>query len=644
MSEYSETLDALRKARATRDDAREQLYRARAQQVTLQRAQRKAERKEVLDQLGDSQRPVFYPDRSRELQRERQRVEQQKGLVKQGDANVRDLISRLFQRTPQQLIEEWDDTLPIMLLPLRVETRFKEMEREQQRELWVRIFPDEIAINTHEKLLTEREQTNGVAYWKALRAATDDTARKAAWQELVKHFGANRSAWVALQTKPTNWSEPPPASDDALQFPPLDLAKPDSWTEAPHSRVMPDRFVLMTFRGGKPVYTVVGEQVDDIIVVGPAPLDDDGKAGFKRDPATNRLDLGQEFSWVADFPLAVQHGMGFRLQLTAEDFAQGFEELLVIGLKLSANETDTQKLIEELIQNHHYSAKGFALVRQGTSTNNTDDDSSGFGVTDPHADQSYVTEVGAELFQPVAEADKASDGQRLAEYLGIAYDALQHITNADLTDHAEAIAMNKALYAGTLGYYFNTLLNDLMSTATLERVRALFIQNVTGRGPLTAVRVGNQPYGFLLTSSFRQWRYPQDEGRVVPYEEQVRRVLGELQRQWTTLKGALPHIGKDGDAGANLMKVLGLQPTSADYFQRVGNSFDLLFNEQQLAYRGRYGEEFIKMLIESSLARAFLAMFGYDGANKPVPLLLQLIWRHYQTRLDRENLIDGLPL
>ena len=36
-----------------------------------------------------------------------------------------------------------------MLLPLRVETRFKDAE------LWVRVFPDEIAINTHEKLLTE---------------------------------------------------------------------------------------------------------------------------------------------------------------------------------------------------------------------------------------------------------------------------------------------------------------------------------------------------------------------------------------------------------------------------------------------------------------------------------------------------------
>ena len=64
-----------------------------------------------------------------------------------------------------------------------------------------------------------------MAYWKALRAAANEDARKAAWQDLVKRFGANRAAWVALQTKPINWSDPPPASDDALQFPKFDVAE-----------------------------------------------------------------------------------------------------------------------------------------------------------------------------------------------------------------------------------------------------------------------------------------------------------------------------------------------------------------------------------------------------------------------------------
>ena len=48
-------------------------------------------------------------------------------------------------------------------------------------------------------------------------------------------------------------------------------------------------------------------------------------------------------------------------------------------------------------------------------------------------------------------------------------------------------------------------------------------------------------------------------------------------------------------------------------------------------------------------ARNILRRLGYaaaraDGAVKPAPLLLQLIWRHYHTTLDPKQLIDGQPL
>src|SRR4030095_17161277 len=120
-----------------------------------------------------------------------------------------------------------------------------------------------------------------------------------------------------------------------------------------------------------------------------------------------------------------------------------------------------------------------------------------------------------------AKPDKATDGQRLSEYLGLEYDALAHIGGADLTDHSEAVAMNKALYAGTLGYYLTTLLNDVMGNDTIERVRELSIEYVTGRGPLRAVRVGNQPAGFLLTSGVTQWSYGVFAARVFRFGENV---------------------------------------------------------------------------------------------------------------------------
>lgn len=625
MSTYRETLVALRTARADRDEAKVDLYASRVRQLQRIREQRGG---------GEGQQP--HPDdanarlRSRLLEREK---------------SVSAIVDGLFRdHTPQRLIAEWNDGTPILLLPLRVETKFR--EENGLTELCVRIFPDEIAVNTHEKVLTEREEQRGVAYWKALRAAANEEARKDAWRSLADKIGANRAAWVALQTKPLNWSTPPPATDDDLQFPPHDLTKPDPWSEAPHTRVLPDRFVLTAYRGSDVAFTHVGAQISDVVVLGPAPLEDDGKPSITR-TADNRLDYGQDLRWLTDFQDAVDRGLGFRIPLSAADAISGFSQLLVLGVKLSADQDDARQLVEDLIDNHHYSAKGFSLVRQGSPTNNTNDGDSRFGTDDWLHDVSYFVETGEPLFKPEPDPAKASDAQRLADALGIDPAKLQYIGNADAKDHAEAVAMNRALYAGTLGYYLHSMLNEVMSDDTIAHVRELFTENVTGRGPLPAIRVGNQPYGVLLTSAFPRWAYP-DSRRPV-FAEQVRRVLLHLNGQWQTLKPQLRHIGKSGNARENLMNVLGLQPTSADYYQRVGYSFDYLKNLEAFTWGGDSFGDVLLMAFEQFSGRQFLRTFGYrdqrdDGTPKPVPLLLHLIYRHYHTRLDRKNLIDALPL
>ncbi|HET6669784.1 MAG TPA: hypothetical protein VFH15_06090, partial [Pyrinomonadaceae bacterium] len=172
-----------------------------------------------LDQLAESGRG--FDDRTEDLNRGRERIADQRTNLKDRESVVGGLIDRFFSDlTPQRLIENWNDATPIMLLPLRLETIFKDTDSGEQ--LWVRVYPDEVAVTTHEKILTEREVDFGVAYWKALRGAANEEARKGAWRTLADRFGANRAAWVALQTKPLNWSTPPPASDDLLTFPAIE--------------------------------------------------------------------------------------------------------------------------------------------------------------------------------------------------------------------------------------------------------------------------------------------------------------------------------------------------------------------------------------------------------------------------------------
>src|SRR5262245_47714989 len=60
---------------------------------------------------------------------------------------------------PTRLIERMDDHIPILLLPVRVETRF--MPVMAPTELWVRILPDDIAVHAHEPELTAGERAAG---------------------------------------------------------------------------------------------------------------------------------------------------------------------------------------------------------------------------------------------------------------------------------------------------------------------------------------------------------------------------------------------------------------------------------------------------------------------------------------------------
>jgi hypothetical protein len=656
MSNYSEEVAAIRAARIALDGERDGLYALQLKRQDLQRRQRRFERGER-PQLQAAQEAAgnVLPrgDARQALAQTEADLDGKRRSVKEHERGVRDRIDGLFrQRSPQELIGVWGDETPILLLPVRIETRFK------PGELWVRVFPDDIAVNTHEKVLTAAEGQFGRAYWQALGTAADEKARDEAWRVLAKRLGANRAAWVALQMKPRNWDEAAlPGQHEPPDFPDQELTKPDSWTVAPHTRVMPDRFVLLAYQGDDLVLSAVGNQIDDIVVLGPAPLqEDDGTPSITRGP-DRALQFGDAFGWVADFDAAVARGMGFKVPVSAEQAASGFSQLIVLGLKLSADADDGKRLVEELIDNHHYSKEGFALVRQGTATNNTEETDSGFTQSDD-VEGSAVTEAGKALFTPQANRAGASDGQRLADYLGIDYGPLLHVGNADSTDYSEAVAMNRALYAGTLGYFLYSMLNEVLSNDAIRAVRAHFTDYVTGRGPLPAIRVGNQPYGILLTSAFDRWTVAQSRFLRFPagvsaaaFEQTFHRILVRFERAWQTRIGALAQIGRaDGaEPAQQLLDVLGLHPTSVDYFQRVGYSFDTLVNVSGLAWGGAAFEDALKLSTEKSMTRQLLRDLGNQetlpgGKTKPIPLLLQLIWRHYHTHLDSLKLIDGAPL
>ncbi len=544
-----------------------------------------------------------------------------------------------FDVPPRDLVPKLTDDIPFLLMPVRIETRFMSIDNKQ--ELWLRIYPDDIAIHTHENIITDREVAEGEKYWRTLWNAATEDEKKSAWSYLVDKFGSQRAAWVARQTQATNWNSRD--EDIAPVFPEHDLTKTSSWSRAPRTTVLPDKFVVMLYEGDTVVKEVTGKPIPDELIVGPDPLEVEDAFINKDD----KLLFGKEFDWSSDFAKAQELGMAFNIPITEHQAVNGFSKILVLGLSLSSNASDSKDALESLIDNHHYSPKGFSLVRQGTATNNTDEGKSGFTKNDQFNAISYYAETGDPLF---TEEDDM-DGRDLANALGIDYEPLQYVFNSDATDRREAIAMNTALYSGTLGYYFDTLMQPVLSETAQETLREFFIQRVTGRGPLSSIRVGNQPYGILLTSDFGKWQWSRQENALRSHFLQtLYQTLQKYHAIWLGLLDKVNYVGKPGgqDTSEILMDILGLQASSVSFNQRIGYSTDYLRNLDNFQYGGRYFNDLSQNFNSKNNTLNFLSSLGYaekdaQGILK-VPQLLRLLYQHYHTPLDAKNIIDNIPL
>jgi predicted nucleic acid-binding Zn-ribbon protein len=637
-------------------------------------------------------------------------------------------IGDLYPRDPHPRLplRGLDDRTPFLLFPVRLETIFVPVQSAEglsHTELWVRVYPDDFAVHTHERILTDSEVLAGELYWTELITAAHlrderDNRRRACWRHLVDLFGGQRSAWIARQTKPSDFdalaaagpsttlpellrSLDPVFFDDLLAtdlsaatrtellqavadnngdafarladekdwfdrvnalvrttvtgFPPHDLTKTEGWTRAPRTQVMPDRFVLLLYgtEAGKP-REVTGNVIPDTLYLGPEPLDSDAGFGEKDDV----LVYGSSFDWMSDFDKAVAQGMGFRVRLSDEEARNGFAKVFVLGVLLSASTRDGTTLLEELVDSHQFSPKGFSIVPQGTPTNNTERQGTGYSDNDPYDDLAFFTATDPPAFDPADPDPKKSrtDGRLLADALGISYAPLQTVQHANRTDWLEASSMSTALFPGTWGYWLRNWMAPVVSEEAARQVRSFFTSFVSGRGPLPAVRVGNQPYGILLTSDFSRWKYPQDDGASVlvvafqsqqPFLRKLYNLLVQLEGSWEDIAGTLPFVGKAGsDASDVLMNILGLHPTSVEFFQRLGFSDEYLSNLLNFQGKGRYANELASLLRSMpATARLSLRNLGFEREIGTVGKMksLHVLWQHYVTSLDAPNLVENKP-
>ncbi|MGE5830970.1 MAG: hypothetical protein ACM30G_21795 [Micromonosporaceae bacterium] len=608
------------------------------------------------------------------------------------------------------------DDFPVLLGPVRVETRFTATE------LLVRVFPDDWAVEAFEPRPTAAEVAALDAYWTALwRAGGEPVAERAAFEELTSRLPAGRATWLLQSRVPANPADQPtgvaagttvlvvvtatpvPAdqraptvtywtavwrahgdrdglrgADHALQqavggsgaaqvrarrpvgidaavvnpddrvlvsflvLPvPTDLA-PQSWTRAAHARLLPDRFTILGYARGAQVVSATGNPVPDTLAVSPDPGATDQLAV---DEQTGQLHVPDDLRWLVDFDRAVELGMGVRIPLD-DRIRGGLDRLVVLGLRRQSPPDAAGVELADLFTRQLRSSTGFSLLPSGTPTNNTERAPAG---PDEEAQTGAALRGLRAALSPAAAVTIAdwtakSDGQWLAELLGIDPAALVGVPNADGTDLRDARAANVALWPATWGYYLQTMLHPLLDAAALDRTRDFFVRYVSGRGAIPTVHIGRQPYGILPTTAYSRLAWP--DGGPVPagHRRALQRVLRTAAADWLAASAKVARLGTAGDPHQLLLDILALHPTSAEFYQRYAQSVEDVYNRENLGGLGRTVLPALDQLDMPQPVRALLARFGYPGPpSRPDPDLLRRLFVGGQHPL-LAPLVDDRPL
>lgn len=414
-----------------------------------------------------------------------------------------------------------------------------------------------------------------------------------------------------------------------LRVPATDSVAAQAWTQGARARLLPDRFQVLGFRDGQQVLSSTGGPVPATLAVSPDPKSPDQ---ISVNEQTGVLHVPDDLRWLTDFDRAVTVGMGLRIPLT-DQTRNGLDRLVVLGLREGSTPTKSATDLAELITHRLRSPDGFALVPQGTPTNNTEVVPAGQDSADEAAAAIRVATV-------TASTDWAgrTDGQQFAELLGLDPGVLAGMPNADGTDQRDARAANTALWPATWGYFLQTALHPLLGPDAVAKTREFFLRHVSGRGPLPVVKMGQQPYGILPTTAFSRLAFP----ATATHRRALNRVLTEMATDWTA--AAAEHVrhleSETGDKHQLLLDLLAVHPTSAEHHQRYAQSLEDLFNRENL---GGLGDTVLSTVDQLGLPGPVRALLGRFGANATDPDLLRRLFTDFQQPL-LAPLVDDRPL
>jgi hypothetical protein len=421
------------------------------------------------------------------------------------------------------LYHDLDAKLPIVMLPVRIETRY--FAAGADLELRVRIFPSSAHVTTDRPSPDQVEHDETVAYW-TVRETNGDTspATVAAWQRITSMFGDARAQWLRRTLAPTK------NADGSLTFPSVTVtpATTDGSFLASQATALPTRFLVSGFAGTQRVFNQAGQPTPDTVSVGP-----------HGDP--------NAIAWQTDFKAAEAIGLAIRVPITRA-VATKLTRIYVYGVREAAASSTSPTALADLLQ-RHIRGDGASLMPPGTPTNNTTDDPA---PTPPLASDKT----------PIS----GTDGFRIAQALGVDAGIFAGIGGSDAVTDSLVTSMHLALWPATVEYFLKQVMAPVVDSTTAVRLQSQFQSYVRPAGPFPSLRLGSQPYGILPVTSSANWMTA--AGTVDP----VMKGLHTLASQWLTASAHAPRVGATSDAGSDVISVLSQSPVSRRWTGRVTES------------------------------------------------------------------------
>lgn len=435
--------------------------------------------------------------------------------------------------------------IPVLMLPVRLETRFHTVVARgvHEERLKIRIFPDPIFVDSHERALTKSEANAGREFWKALHATEDPAVRLQSWRAMCTKVAPRRAGWVARRTRRRLRGG---------------LRGSDATSPA-RAPLLPESWIAVGYADGKIVFETPSRPTDSSIAfnLGPESFD----------PATATLRADTESEWLFDFERAKLAGMAIDAPL-GEKGKNGLDELYVLGVPdQTSGSRAIARRFSNLLEAHLYT-EGAGFAPQGIATNNTAEIRSGWFPQQSNVDALFLLEF-PEFAPPVARSDSAPTGLvtrnagapgtnagKLKHALGITgRTPLTRMEFSDVSEDALQGWMNTVLWPVTWGRFLKEFLRgeetDFFDASDIDWIRELFVEHVRGGANLPALRVGESPFGIVLASLHAESN-PKDE-RIAKLVE----LIELLRKEWQKHAKDVPRLtdaAQYGDPGVTLIE------------------------------------------------------------------------------------------